>query len=408
MAPRHRRSRATRRHRGPILVIAAAAVLVAAAGCLVAAPQTARLVDATSLAPSGSVGYVVCPAAVTPVELNTRTAEAPIPLPLTGTPVLGSFAIATSPDGRWAYVATTDRVADLPATAKGAADTSGTGARSPASGGHPSGAGVRDVVVPIDLSTQRALAPIPIPGRGGSHAVVVLPDGRTVLVADGSSIVPVDALTRDVGTPLDLGAGHPVFGMALSPSGTMLYTLVPGGVIPVDVVHATARPEIVTGLSVSSVYSPHGIVVSADGSTVYVAGQGGEDYGGRIMPIQATTGALLPETGFDRFGIADPAALTIAGSDVLVVDAANDWIDPVSLASFSDPAPPVRLPEHSDDASITGTQHPTDIVTGPGSTGTFVVDGFDAVIPYRPQAQAFGKAIPVCSGASSMVVAPAP
>ena len=170
---------------------------------------------------------------------------------------------------------------------------------------------MRDVVVPIDLSTQRALAPIPIPGRGGSHAVVVLPDGRTVLVADGSTIVPVDAFTRDVGTPLDLGAGHTVFGMALAPSGTMLYALVPGGVIPVDAVHATARPEIATGLAVSSVYSPHGIAVNADGSTVYVAGQGGQDYGGRVIPIQAATGALLPEAGFDQFGIADPAALTL-------------------------------------------------------------------------------------------------
>ena len=89
----------------------AAAVLVAAAGALVAAPTTARVLDATSLAPAGAVGYVVCPTAVTPVELDTRTAEAPIPLPLRGTPVLGSFAIATSPDGRWAYVATTDGVA---------------------------------------------------------------------------------------------------------------------------------------------------------------------------------------------------------------------------------------------------------------------------------------------------------
>ena len=399
-------------------MIAAAAVLVVAAAALVVAPQTARLVDATSLAPSGAVGYVVCPSAVTPVELDTRTAEASIPLSITGAPVLGSFAIATSPDGRWAYVATTDGVAAPSVAAPGgragagtkasaSATTRATGRKSPASVGRLSGPGVRDVVVPINLSTQQALAPIPLPGRAGSHAVVVLPDGRTVLVADGSSIVPVDAVTDDVGTPLDLGAGHTVFGMALAPSGTVLYALVPGGVIPVDVVHATARPEIVTGLAVSSVYSPHGIAVSANGSTVYVAGQGGQNYGGRVMPIQAATGALLPETGFDQFGIADPAALALAGSDVLVVDAANNWIDPVSLASFSDPAPPVHLPAHSDDASITGTQHPTDIVTGPGG-GAFVVDGFDAVIPYRPQTQAFGKPIPVCSGASSMAVAPAP
>ena len=40
--------------------------------------------------------------------------------------------------------------------------------------------------------------------------------------------------------------------------------------------------------------------------------------------------------------------------------------------------------------------------------GTFIVDGFDAVVPFEPATQAFGRPIPVCSGASSMAVAPAP
>ena len=60
------------------------------------------------------MGYVVCPNAVTPVELATHTAEAAIPLPISGTPALGNFAIATSADGRWAYVVTSDGVAPTP------------------------------------------------------------------------------------------------------------------------------------------------------------------------------------------------------------------------------------------------------------------------------------------------------
>ena len=403
MAPRHRHRRSKDTgQRSPLFVIVAAAVLVAAAGALVVAPTTARVLDATSLAPAGAVGYVVCPTAVTPVELDTRTAEAPIPLPLRGTPVLGSFAIATSPDGRWAYVATTDGVA-------GSASTSSlpraTGA---ATAGHAAVGGVQNVLIPVDLVTQRALAPIPLPGQGGSHAVVVLPDGHTVLVADGSSVVPVDPFAGTVGTPIDLGASHAVFGMALDPAGTVLYALVPDGVIPVDVVHDTVQPEILTGLAVSSVYSPHGIVVSVDGTTIYVAGQGGADYGGRVMPIEAATGSLLPEAGFDRFGIADPAALAVADGDILVVDAANNWVNPVPLGSFSDPPSPVRLPSRPGKAAITGTQHPTDIVSGPGNVGTFIVDGFDAVVPFEPSIQAFGRPVAVCSGASSMAVAPAP
>ena len=99
--------------------------------------------------------------------------------------------------------------------------------------------------------------------------------------------------------------------MALDPASTTLYALVPGGVIPVDTANATAGAAIPTGLSVSSVYSPHGIVVTDDGATVYVVGQGGTDFGGRVLPIAAATGATGPATGFDRFGISDPAAVAV-------------------------------------------------------------------------------------------------
>ncbi|HLH28537.1 MAG TPA: hypothetical protein VKW77_06450, partial [Acidimicrobiales bacterium] len=215
--------------------------------------------------------------------------------------------------------------------------------------------------------------------------------------------------TRAVGTPLDLGPGRPVFGMALAPGGHVLYVLVPGGVVPVDTVHATAGPEISTGLSVSSVDSPHGVVVTPDGTVLYVAGQGGTDYGGRVVPVATATAQVLPAAGFDRYGIADPAALALASGQVLVADAANNWVNSVPLDRFTDPPAPVPLPDHGQGrAAITGSEHPTDIVTGPGRTGAFLVDGFDAVVPYAPDTASFGRPIPVCSGASSMAVAPAP
>jgi hypothetical protein len=359
------------------------------------------------------VGYVVCPDAVTPVELGTRTAEAPIPLPVKGTPVLGDFAITTSPDGRWAYVVTSDGVISGSSTGPGTAVAPTSGPTAPATASPattPSGVAVQNVVIPINLVTQEAQRPIAIPGQGGTHAIVVMPGGRTILAASGSTIVPVDAVTHQVGTPLDLGPGRTIFGMALDPKSTILYALVAGGVFPVNTANATAGLEIPTGLSVSSVYSPHGVAVTADGATVYVVGQGGTDFGGRVLPIVASTGATLPTTGFDRFGIADPAALAVAsdGSTLLVADAANNWVNQVSLANFSDPSPPVRLPELSSGATSSGTQHPTDIALGPGGTGAFVVDGFNAVIPYQPGTEQFGRPIAVCSGASSMTVAPAP
>jgi hypothetical protein len=381
-------------------------------GCsLFATPRPAKAVD-PSLAPAVAVGYVVCPNAVTPVELSTGTAEANITLPISGTPVLGDFSIATSPDGQWAYVVTSEGVVAPPSASSTSVPPATTGSATPG-GTSPrsSGSGtVQNVVIPIDLVTQQAERPIMIPGAGGTHAIVVMSDGRTVLAASGSSIVPIDAATRHVGTPLDLGAGRTIFGMALDPVNATLFVLVPGAVIPVDTTNATAGALIPTGLSVSSVYSPHGIAVTANGATVYIVGQGGTDFGGRILPIAASTGATGTATGFDRFGIADPAAVAVTadGTTLLVADAANNWVNQVPVGSFTNPPAPVRLPQPSAASTATGTQHPTDIVLGPGQTGAFLVDGFDSVIPYSPGAQTFGSPIPVCEGASSMAVSNPP
>jgi DNA-binding beta-propeller fold protein YncE len=347
------------------------------AGCsLVPAPGSVPVTGGAP-APDQAVGYVVCPNAVTPVELTSHTAEAPIPLPIQGTPPLGSFALATAPDGRSAYVVTRTTPLQGPA---------------------------RDVVIPIDLVTQQAGRPIVLPGTGATHAVVVMHDGRTVLAAVGTTIVPVDPATRAVGTPLDLGPGRTVYGMALSPTSSVLYALVPDGVIPVDTATARAGAPISTELGVSSVSSPHGVVVSDDGSTVYVVGQGGSDFGGRLTPISTVTGAVGTVTGFDQFGIADPAALALTadGSTALVADSADNWVVPVSVARLGTPSAPVRLP--TGNSAAAGTDHPSDIVTGPGTTGVFVVTGLDTVLPFAPAAGTFGPAIRVCAGASSMAV----
>ena len=320
----------------------------ALSGCSLFSTPAPPTVVAPSLSPPGALGYVVCPNAVTPVELATHTAEPDIRLPISGTPDLGNFAIATSPDGRWAYVVTSDGVTPSPSTRRTLppVTTGATRRRPEARPSRPPGSSVQNVVIPINLVTQQAEEPIRIPGQGGTHAIVVMPGGRTVLAASGSTIVPVDAVTRQVGAPLDLGPGDTIFGLALDPASTTLYALVAGGVFPVDTATATAGALIPTRLSVSSVNSPHGIVVTGNGATVYVVGQGGTDYGGRVLPIATATGAALPMTGFDKFGISDPASIALnpAGTELLVADAANNWVNPVPLATFADPADPVRLP----------------------------------------------------------------
>jgi DNA-binding beta-propeller fold protein YncE len=235
---------------------------------------------------------------------------------------------------------------------------------------------------------------------------VVMPGGAVVLAASGEDVVPVDVATRQVGAPLDLGPTHAIYGMALDAAGTTLFVLVAGGVIPVDTAHATAGTPIATGLAVSSVYSPHGIAVTAAGSTVYVIGQGGSDYGGRVLPVDASTGVPQAQASFDRFGIAAPAAVAVSpdGGTLYVVDSADNWISPLPVAAFTSPPAPVRLPVDA----AGGTQHPTDIVLGPGGTTAYIVEGFDSVIPYATATQSFGHPMSVCAGAASMTVAPSP
>jgi DNA-binding beta-propeller fold protein YncE len=375
-------------------VVSAVSAGIVLSGCSLFSAPTPTAVDQPSLAPPGAVGYVVCPDAVTPVELSTRAAEPAIELPVSGSS--GNTAIATSADGRFAYVVTSS----------------------------VAGSRLRNAVIPINLATQQALAPIDIPGQGGTHAIVVLPGNRTVLAGSGNTVVPVDVSRRRVGTPLDLGGKNTVFGMALDPTRAKVYVLVAGGVIPISVAHGrvvgtagntatapvemTAGPTLDTGLSVSSVDSPHGIVVTPNGSTIYVVGQGGDDFGGRVLPILGADGAMLPAASLDHFGISDPAAIAVdpTGGQLVVADAADNWIVPVPVAHFPQTSQPVPLPGHP--AGGSGTGHPTDVVFGPARTGAFVVDGFDTVMPYQPASRSFGRPIQVCPGASSMAVAPSP
>ena len=176
--------------------------------------------------------------------------------------------------------------------------------------------------------------------------------------------------------------------------------------VPVDTATATAQAPIGTGLTVSSVSSPHGLVVSPDGATLWVAGQGPPDFGGRVVPVSTATGAVGSATSFDAFGITDPAALAITqdGAQLLVADSANNWIDAVLTADPANPLTPVRLPTGSGTASTSGANHPTDVVTSADSAGAFVVTGLGTVLPYRPEQRTYGAPIRVCSGATSLAV----
>jgi len=409
----HRSTRPTGSHRRPgtpptgrwrrrTALLAAVPLL---ASCSLFRPSPVPDVGDASSASSGPVGYVVCPSAVTPIELSTGTAEADIDLPITGSPSLGDYAIATSPDGTRAYVVTSDGVAasGSPATSAIPATTGAT----PGAASQPGLPGSENVVIPIDLLSQRAGRPIVIPGDGGTHGIVVGPGGTIVYAVSGSTVVPVDVDTRRVGTPVNVGATHPIFGLVENPSATMLYALVAGGVFPISLATGAVGAPIVTGLSVSSVYSPHGIAISADGSTLYTVGEVSTGSGGRIAAASTSTGVVGPVGSFDAFGVGTPSAVTLLpnGTAAFVTDLGNNWVDPVPISRTLAPNPPVRLPASGDGMAI---EHPSDIVLEGSGPQSYVVAGFDSVLPFNVATQQYGNAIPVCQGASSMAVTVTP
>ena len=198
---------------------------------------------------AGPVGYVVCPDAVTPVELRSHARR-------------GAHPVCRSPGRR---------------------PSATTRSRSPPTDGGPSWSRSRprradrprNVLIPIDLATRAGRTADRAARHGRPRAVVVMHDGRTVLAASGTTVVPVDVASRAVGRPLDLGAGQDGVGHGPQPDDGHRSTCWSRTASSPSTRRRPRRvPPIPTGLTVSSVSSPHGLVVSPDGATLCVAGQG--------------------------------------------------------------------------------------------------------------------------------------
>ena len=238
-----------------------------------------------------------------------------------------------------------------------------------------------------------------------------MPGGRTILAASGSTIVPVDAVTRHGRHSARPGPGaHHLRHGPRAPRSTTLYAWWPGG-CPGETANATAGVEIPTGLSVSSVYSPHGIAVTADGATVYVVGQGGDRLR-RPGPPHRHRHRRHPATPeFDHYGMPirrrwpspprDRVAGGRLGQQLGESHCPGHLLQPIRAGAT--PGTAVR------GAQSLGTQHPTDIVLGP-VRGRRLRRGRVRrrdPLPARVARHSDGP-IPVCPGASSMAVAPAP
>jgi len=123
----------------------------------------------------------------------------------------------------------------------------------------------RDLLIPVNLATGTALAPIPLGVKGSDAGVLISPDNRTVYVVSvRGQLVPVDVTTGKAGRPIEVG-GVPA-GLVMTPGGKAAYVLEPPyGVVAVDLTTRTA-------LGLIKIHDADSFVLTPDGKTLYVLG----------------------------------------------------------------------------------------------------------------------------------------
>jgi YVTN family beta-propeller protein len=262
----------------------------AARTAAVTGPQRQQAAHGTATAPAGSARYGGPPtafvvnsasASVTPVNLATRHAAAPIPV--------GSDpqAIAVTPDGRSAFVVNTG---------------SGT-------------------VTPISTSTRRTGPPIPV-GRD-PQAIAITPNGSTAYVVNGGSgtVTPISTSTWAAGPPIRVGRDPQA--IAITPNGATAYVLDWGDAKVTPISTATDR----AGRAIRVGAYPYAIAIAPGGGTVYVANYGSNT----VTPIAVATDRAGPAIPVGQ--APDALAVTPDGRTVLAVGGDAQAVTPVSAAT---------------------------------------------------------------------------
>jgi hypothetical protein len=225
--------------------------------------SVAAIVRTMAFTPDGQTLYVLGPlsdigpdgrpvyptGAVLPVRTASNTALAPIRLPKHTSGYL--FDIAITPTGKTAYV------------------VAGVGGKAYSSS-----------VIPIDLQSNRALAPIRLKASGLAQGVVMSPGGGTAYVLSSRAVTPINTATDKAGPAINLpGSDGYASGIVLTPNGKTIYVVSPRGVIPIRTASRTVLPMIIV---------PHlppfaNAYVNPDGKTLYV------DVGTGVVPISTAT-----------------------------------------------------------------------------------------------------------------------
>ena len=240
-----------------------------------------------AIAPNGAMAYVVAYRDVVPVNLSTDIAGTPIPTPITGG---GSdLAIAVTPNGKTAYVPTSELGPCTSATT------------------------CYGVVLPIDLTNDTVGTQIDVPDYVGTW-----PNGYQEALSGG---------------------------IAVGPGGTKAYVvmnaagiLAPGWVTPIDTATNTVGSQIPAG------DSPDLIVITPNGKTAYVNNSSSDNAVTGVTPIDLTndtteTQIPRPACPSGSGSYLGPMAIVPGGATLLLMCTLNSQMIPIDTATNSAGSP---------------------------------------------------------------------
>lgn len=266
---------------------------------------------------------------VTPVDLATNQAGAPIPVG--GDP----DSVAISPDGRTAYVSNeidgtvsvietaTDRVAGAPIAA---GSNPAEVALTPSGGTLYVTDELSNRVTVIDTATREPIGSIKV----GSfpNGIAVAPDGLSVLVsnAGADTVSVIDTLTNTVAsTPISVG--EEPLGIAFTPDGAKAFVADGNGK---SVTVIDARTDTVEAAAIKVGKEPGAIAVTTDGSRAYVA----NDESNSVSVIDTATNQVVG-TAIKAGSAPTGIAITPDGRTAYVAESGAGGVSPIDLATGS-------------------------------------------------------------------------
>jgi DNA-binding beta-propeller fold protein YncE len=236
---------------------------------------SAFALDPIAIAPGGNTAYVVSDNVLTPIDLASGLAKAPISL---GSPTGGiadatglPSSIAIAPDGRTAYVA-------IPG---------------------------KGTIVPVQLAPLSSASPIVLGGT--PQSIAIAPNGDAAYVTNTTTNA-VDVVNLVSGAVSSITGIVDPLQIAITPNGARAYVTTGTAIIPIDLTVGSVLPPIKVG-SITEGFVPGPIVVSRDGQRVYVANTESATGNATVLVASTRSNTIIHSLG----GFSQPVGISFAG-----------------------------------------------------------------------------------------------